>query len=278
MAPSAAPAGLGDFFQHRFETIFELAAKLGAGDERAQIERNQAFLFESLRHIAVDDAQSQAFDDGGFADAGFADQYRVVFRAPRQDLNHPANFVVAADHRIELALARQIGQIAAVLFQGLVLLLGIGIGDALGAANPHESLQNFVAAGAVFLEKLARLAGVVDHGKQQVFGGNVFVLQRVGLGLGIFDNLFEPRRDIALARAAGNLRQSIERLLQPIGQIAQRHAELLQDRRDHAFFLTEQCEEQMLDIDRLVIPLFGKRLRLLQRFLRFGRKFIQTHF
>jgi hypothetical protein len=34
----------------------------------------------------------------------------------------------------------------------------------------------------------------------------------------------------------------------------------------------------MLDIDGLMVAFFGQRLGLLQRFLGFGRKFVQTHF
>jgi hypothetical protein len=36
---------------------------------------------QALRHLAIDDTLGQAFDDGGFADARLADQYRVVFGA-----------------------------------------------------------------------------------------------------------------------------------------------------------------------------------------------------
>src|SRR3989304_4220123 len=48
-----------------------------------------------------------ALDDRRLADAGLANQDGVVLRAARQDLHHAAHFVVAADHRIELALAGQ---------------------------------------------------------------------------------------------------------------------------------------------------------------------------
>ena len=60
--------------------------------------------FKRLRHFAVDDALRQAFDDRGLAHAGFADQHRVVLGAALQDLDRAADFVVAADHRVELAL------------------------------------------------------------------------------------------------------------------------------------------------------------------------------
>jgi len=48
---------------------------------------------------------ARPLDDGGLADAGFADQHRVVLAATLQHLDGAADLVVAADHRVELALA-----------------------------------------------------------------------------------------------------------------------------------------------------------------------------
>ena len=64
-------------------------------------------LLQAFRHFAVDDALREAFDDRGLADAGLADQHGVVLRAPLQHLDRAADFLVAADHRIELAAARR---------------------------------------------------------------------------------------------------------------------------------------------------------------------------
>ena len=57
------------------------------------------------RHVALHDAQRQPFGDRRLADARLADEHGVVLRAPREHLDHAANFLVAADHRVELALA-----------------------------------------------------------------------------------------------------------------------------------------------------------------------------
>src|SRR6185312_17291566 len=96
-------------------------------------------------HVAAHDAPGEPLDDGGFADARLADEHGVVFRAARKDLNHAADLFVASDHRIELALARQLGEVAAVAFERLIRTFGILVGDALGAANARERLQDRVA-------------------------------------------------------------------------------------------------------------------------------------
>ena len=94
---------------------------LAPGDQRAHVEPDDLLVLQSLGHVAAHDALREPFDDGGLADAGFADEHRVVLRAPRQHLDDAADFFVAADDRIELAAARQLGEVAAVAFERLVL-------------------------------------------------------------------------------------------------------------------------------------------------------------
>ena len=141
IAPSAAPApttvcnssmnrmicpsAVGDLLEDRLQPLFELAAVLRAGDQGAEVQRDDPLVLQALRHVAADDALRQALDDGRLADARLADQDRVVLRAAAQDLDDAADLLVAADHRIEAALGGRIGQVAAVLLERLVGRLGI---------------------------------------------------------------------------------------------------------------------------------------------------------
>src|SRR6185437_3030187 len=113
----------GDLLEHRLESLLELTAELGAGNEGAEVESHEALVLEALRYIAVHDALRESLDDGRLADAGFADEHRIVLRAARKHLYHAADFLVAADYGIELALARRLGEIARVALQRLVLRL-----------------------------------------------------------------------------------------------------------------------------------------------------------
>ncbi len=97
------PGGVGDLLQDGLEPLLELAAVLRAGDHRAEVERDDALVAQRLRHVTGHDALREALDDRGLADAGLADQHRVVLGAPRQHLHDAADLVVAADHRVELA-------------------------------------------------------------------------------------------------------------------------------------------------------------------------------
>ena len=131
--------GVRDFLEHRLQPLLELAAVLRAGDERAHVERDDLLVLQALRHVLPDDALRQAFDDGGLADAGLADEHRVVLGAARQHLDHAPDLVVAADDRIELALARELGEVAAVALERLIRALGVLARDALRAAHGRSS-------------------------------------------------------------------------------------------------------------------------------------------
>ena len=100
------------------EPLLELAAVLGAGDERTDVEGQHALVEQRLRDVAGDDALGQALGDGGLADARLADERRVVLGAPRQDLDDPLDLLLASDDRVELAGADRVGQVDAQLIDG----------------------------------------------------------------------------------------------------------------------------------------------------------------
>ena len=119
------------FVEHRLQAFLELAAELGAGDERAHVQRHQLLVAQGFRHVAIDDAQRQPFGDGGLAHAGLADQHGIVLGAAGEHLDGAADFLVAADHGIELAGAGQFGQVAGIFLERIIGVFG---GGAVGGA------------------------------------------------------------------------------------------------------------------------------------------------
>src|SRR5205814_6583518 len=99
------------------EALLEFTAVLCAGDERAEVKRNEAFVLEAVGNVARHDAPGQSLDDGGFANARLADEHGIVLRAARQHLDAPANLSVATNDRVELVLLGQSGQVAPVFFE-----------------------------------------------------------------------------------------------------------------------------------------------------------------
>src|SRR5262249_6260025 len=114
------PLGDLDLVQYGLEAFLELAAEFGAGDERAHVQGDDALALQPFGDRAQVDAPGQTFNDRGLADARLSDQHRVVLRPPRQYLHDPANFVLAADDRVELVFLRQLRQVAAEALQRLV--------------------------------------------------------------------------------------------------------------------------------------------------------------
>ena len=107
-----ATLAVRDLLQDRLQALLELAAVLGAGDQRANVERDHAPVPQRLGHVARHDPLGESLDDGGLAHAGLADQHGVVLRAAGQHLDHAPNLVVAPDHRVELALLGGLREVA----------------------------------------------------------------------------------------------------------------------------------------------------------------------
>ena len=91
-------------FSTRLQALLEIAAILGAGEQRAHVERIDLVFAQELGHFALVDAAREALGDRGLADAGLADQQRIVLAPAAQHLDHALELERAADQRIGLAL------------------------------------------------------------------------------------------------------------------------------------------------------------------------------
>ena len=131
----------------------------------------------------------QAFDDGGFADAGFADQHWIVLGAAAKDLDHAIDFVIAANERIEHAIDGGLCQIAAEFGEQRTFLgaaggrfFGCGTRDffANGGEPQAALMQDF--GGEAFL--------FAQQAEQKMFGANVLVAEPFGFFGAIGEHAF----------------------------------------------------------------------------------------
>ena len=113
-------AGL-DLLEHLLQALLEVTAVARTGDECAEVERVELLVGERVGDVVVDDLLGEALDDRRLADAGLADQHRVVLGAPREDLHDAFEFVRAPDDRVELALAGGLREVAAELIEDLAV-------------------------------------------------------------------------------------------------------------------------------------------------------------
>ena len=93
------------FFDQTLEPILELALDAGAGLQQCQVECPHMHVLQRRGHIALGNTQGKAFDHGGLADAGFTRKDGIVLPAASEDVDHLANLRIAAQHRVDLALA-----------------------------------------------------------------------------------------------------------------------------------------------------------------------------
>ena len=217
---------------------------------------------------------ARPFDDRRLADAGLADQHRVVLRAPRQDLDHAADLVVAADHRIELAVLGGLGQVAAELLERLDLVLGRLVGHAVRAADLGDRLQQRVARGAGAAQRVDRGAGASASSRCSVemyssLSSRISCSARAQHGSSAGDG-----------RGLGGVlerRQRVERGVDLGAQRLDRDAELAQDGHDQPVGLLEQHREQVRRLDLRVAAVGGKSDRGLEGLLGLDREAVRLH-
>ena len=241
-------------------------------------ELEDALVLETLGHVAAHDALGEALDDRGLADAGLADEDRVVLRATRQDLDHAPDLFVAADDRVHLALARELGEIAAVLLERLVRALRIRVRDALVASHVFERAQNALVRDAETLQRLTRVAVVGGHREQEVLSGHVLVAERLRFLLRLLQHAAEARRRADL-HVPGDLGLSLELGAQSAAHLRGLHAQRRQHARHDAALLVDQRRCEMLDVDLAVSVVSRALLRADDGFLRFLSELVRIdHF
>ena len=121
------------------QPLLEVAAVAGAGQQRAHVEGEDGRGLEHVGHLAADDAPGQAFGQGRLADAGIADEQRVVLVAPAEDLDGPFDLRLAADQRIDPAVGRLPVQVHAVAFQSFMPLANNLLAAAFVVGAMHRS-------------------------------------------------------------------------------------------------------------------------------------------
>src|SRR5207249_10685509 len=114
----------------------------------------RSLVHEDVGHVVADDLLREPFDDRGLTHAGLADQHRIVLRPTGKDLDDALDLLLAADDRIELALASQLGQVAGELVEDRCLRALLGPRIVLVAQERESLLSDLVEPGAGRLQDL----------------------------------------------------------------------------------------------------------------------------
>jgi hypothetical protein len=122
-----APVALLDLLEHGLEALLKLAAVLGARDERAHVEGEEALVLEASGTSPRTMRCGQALGDGGLAHARLADEHRVVLGLAGEDADDVADLLVAADDRVELLLRAELDEVLAVFLEHVVGASGLSV-------------------------------------------------------------------------------------------------------------------------------------------------------
>ena len=238
------------------EPLLELAAVLRAGDERADVEGQDALVGQRLGHVAGDDALREGLGDRGLADAGLADQRGIVLRLAPEDLDDPLDLLLAADDGVEGSGAGGIGQVDAELVErgGLrrtLRLLGRGRARAL-AEDVDDLVAHLVEVDAEALEHAGGDAlALTDESEQQVLGADVVVAEAACLVDGQLDDALRARSepDVTDDRSVA----ATDDELDGGANLGQLDVHVLEHARGDALALADEPEQQVLGADVVVV-------------------------
>ena len=279
-------AGLLHLVEQALDALFKLAAVFGPRDHAAQVQRQQAFVHQLLRHVGQDDLLGKSLGNGRLADARLADEDGVILGAAGEDLDRAGDLLVTSDHRVQLALARHFGQIAREFGKALAAAFAF-IFSCHRTTFSRRCTRRFIHlahhTAAQLLEINARrrqqahghVAAVAQQSQQQMLRFDPLAVEAHRLCHGHFNSAAgagaEPLGGIGAhdAAARGAHDQIAHHVL---GQ-----ARLLQRAAGNAAVLAQQRQQQVLAADIAVSQLTGCLLCQAQHILRLRAELFLTH-
>src|SRR5690606_3999699 len=187
-------------------------------------------------------------------------------------------FLIAADHRIDLAHPSGLAQVATESFQRLVPALGVWIGRSLPAPHVLEHFEYGLLVHSLLAKGLPGRFFRFGERHEQVLRRDEFVAQDLGFGQCAVEYLLEPIAQVlaghACARYDRELRQGGIDLLCEDGGV---HFEPLENRHHDALGILQESLQDVRRLDALVV-LRGRYLHpLLDGLLCFEGKFLKVH-
>ena len=251
-----------DLLEDLLQALLEVAAVAAARHERAEVERVELLARQGLGHLVGDDALRQSLDDGRLAHAGLADEDGVVLGAARQDLHHAFDLFSTSDDRVQLAVAGQLGQVAAELVEDrrarrvVARARALARADGLLALVARHQLDHLLAHAAEVGPEAHQDGGghalsLAHEAEEHVLGADVAVAELQSLAQRELEHLLGPRREgrRAARRGAGHA----DRLFDLLADGLEGDPQGLEGLRGNALALVDQPEENVLGADEAVI-------------------------
>src|SRR6185437_8420701 len=245
------------------QTLLEVAAVFGAGDERAHVERVDRAVRQHLGHFAFDDEAGESLGDRGLADARLAHVKGIVLAAAAENLDGALDLEFAADEGIDTPFLSETIQVGGEFLEGAaalgvtldvglrLLLVGLllgnpgkAVGDVVHDIEPRHVLAVEQEHGVALL--------FAEDGDQHVGDAHFLLAARLHVEHRALQHALEAERRLhfpllALFDTRGGLVDVILQLLLELGQIGTAGPE------DLAYpGGVEDSQQQMLDGQVLV--------------------------
>ena len=246
-----------DLLENRLESVLEFAAVLRPGDQRAQVQCHDTLVGQLRWNISPDDALGESLDDRGLADTRLADQYRVVFSPPREDLDDATDLLVSANDGVESTVVSQFHQVLAVLSQRIVFVFGRLVGDLLVAPDQLERFQHVALFNRTQMQEPSGCVLAGGQGQQQVFGREVTVAHGLGSPTSIGEQPGQSGRGGQVRAGARDLGKAVQFALDEVSELRRVDADPVEQRDDDAVAFFEQCGQEMERGQELVMAVFG---------------------
>ena len=265
------------------EPLLEIAAIARAGEQRAHVEREHRGVAQHIWHFAVHNAAREPLGDRGLANAGLADEQRIVLLPTAQHLDGAVDLGLAADQRIDLAVARLLVEVDAVCVERVdfLLLLVAGFAFVLFVGAAHRAcfghsrplgnavadiIHRVIARHILLLQEIRGMAlAFGKDGNEHVGAGHFLTAGRLHMDNGALNDALEAGGRLGILGAVSD--QVVQFGFEIGDETAAQLLEIDVARPHHrrGVLIFDQRQQQMLKRGVLVVTLVGERKRPVER-------------
>ena len=167
--------GRCNLLNHSLESLLELALILCSCNQRTHIQRVEHLILQILGYIAIHNAVGDTLGNSCLTDTCLADEYRVVLRAARENLQYAAYLLIATNDGIETSRTRSLVEVYSILAQRIELhSLGLRA-NALALAELLDSGYKLLLANAIAMQNVACRAALLGHSSDDMLDRSVAI-------------------------------------------------------------------------------------------------------
>ena len=108
---------LNHLLNYPLQALLKLTLILGTRNKCTHIKRINKLVLKILRHITMHNPLRKPLRNSRLTNARLTHKNRIVLGPAAEDLQHPANLLITAYHRIKFPLSGQIHQIHSIALQ-----------------------------------------------------------------------------------------------------------------------------------------------------------------